>query len=141
VDGLIARSRGRNTGVLWVSAGTNTDSRATDPRTQYALGGFLSLSGLRADSLTGRHFAIARGIYYRQIGRAGPGFLDVPTYLGLSLELGNVWDRRRDISFGSARRDGSLFLGLDTLLGPVYLGAGFDDQGRNAFYLFLGRTF
>jgi hypothetical protein len=38
------------------------------------------------------------------------------------------------------RQHGSVFLGLDTLLGPVYLGTGFG-EGANAFYLFLGRTF
>ena len=80
-------------------------------------------------------------MYYRQIGRGGEGFLNVPAYAGLSYEIGNVWDNRNDISFGSARRQGSLFLGLDTLLGPVYLGTGFDDEGETAFYLFLGRTF
>jgi hypothetical protein len=30
---------------------------------------------------------------------------------------------------------------LDTFLGPVYLGAGYDQTGNSAFYLFLGRTF
>jgi len=34
-----------------------------------------------------------------------------------------------------------VFLGLDTLLGPVYLGTGFGEGGENTFYLFLGRTF
>ena len=39
------------------------------------------------------------------------------------------------------RKDASLFLGMDTLLGPAYLAAGYDDRGRSAFYLFLGRGF
>jgi hypothetical protein len=34
-----------------------------------------------------------------------------------------------------------VFLGLDTLLGPVYLASGFDEHGDQEFYLFLGRTF
>lgn len=139
-DWLLARSRGRNTGVFWVSAGTNLDA-SPQIRTQFPLGGFLNLSALSPDSISGRHFAIARGLYFRQIGRGGEGFLNVPTYLGMSLELGNVWDNRQDISLGSARRNASLFLGLDTLLGPVYLGSGFDYKGNTAFYLFLGRTF
>ena len=72
----------------------------------------------------------------------GPnGFLDVPAYVGISYEIGNVWNDRDDASFGSARKDASLYLGLDTLLGPVYLASGFDEQGEQAFYLFLGRTF
>jgi NTE family protein len=79
-------------------------------------------------------------MYYRQIGRGGEGFLNVPAYAGLSFEAGNVWDRRGDISFGSARKQGSVFFGFDTVFGPVYLGTGFGED-RIPFYLFLGRTF
>ncbi|MFM8517603.1 MAG: patatin, partial [Nevskiaceae bacterium] len=140
VDGLIARSRGRDTGVAWVSFGTSADSQPGSVRALFPLGGFLNLSGLAPDSISGRHFAIARLMYYRQIGRGGEGFLNVPAYAGLSLEAGNVWDRRSEISLGSARKQGSLFFGFDTLFGPVYLGTGFGED-RTAFYLFLGRTF
>ena len=140
VDWLLARSMGRNTGVMWFSAGSNLDENP-QIRNLFQLGGFLNLSALAPNSMTGRQYAIARGLYFRQIGRGGEGFLKVPTYLGASFELGNVWDNRRDISVGSARRNGSVFVGLDTLLGPVYLGTGFNSQGNTAFYLFLGRTF
>jgi NTE family protein len=140
-DWLGARSWGRHTTVLWTSFGTALDDEVGDVRTLFPLGGFFNLSGLRADSLTGRHFGIARFLYYKQIGRGGEGFLDVPAYLGLSLEAGNVWDDRHDASFSSARKNGSLYVGFDTLLGPVYLGAGYDESGQEAFYLFLGRTF
>jgi NTE family protein len=140
-DWLAARSFGRNTAVFWTSLGTTLDDETADVRTLFPLGGFLNLSGLKAASLTGPHFGIARLLLYRQIGRGGPGFLDVPAYLGISLEAGNVWNRRSEASFGSARKDASLFLGLDTLLGPIYLATGFDEDGPSALYLFLGRTF
>ncbi|MEA3182745.1 MAG: hypothetical protein QOI59_6268 [Gammaproteobacteria bacterium] len=113
----------------------------TDLRLLFPLGGFLNLSGLKANSIAGPHFAIARTLFYKQIGRGGPGYLDVPTYLGVSFETGNVWEHRGDASFGSLRHDASVFLGMDTLLGPVYVASGFDDRGQHAFYLFLGRTF
>jgi NTE family protein len=48
---------------------------------------------------------------------------------------------RRDMSFGDLRKNGSLFFGVDTPLGPVYLATGYDEGGDSAFYLFLGRTF
>ena len=38
------------------------------------------------------------------------------------------------------RKDGRLFFGVDTPLGPVYLAAGFDERGDKQFYLFLGRS-
>jgi NTE family protein len=140
-DQLYAHSWGRNTGILWTSAGTRLDSDVDVVRSFFSLGGFLNMSGITPETLVGPHFAIVRGIYYRQIGRGGQGFLNVPVYLGASIEKGNVWDSRRDISFSSARTNGSLFVGMDTLFGPVYFATGFDDGGGSAYYLFLGRTF
>jgi len=157
---LAAGSLGRYTAIFSTSAGTTIDAppgllltgeatgiggvpitTPTALRLLFPLGGFLDLSGLKANSIAGPHFAIARTLLYKQIGRGGPGYLDVPTYIGVSLEAGNVWDRRGQMSFGSLRHDASLFLGMDTLLGPVYVASGFDDKGQHAFYLFLGRTF
>ena len=138
---LIAKSYGRDTAVFWTSGGSNLSPAGESLRTLYSLGGFLSLSGLEPLSLTGPNYAIARLLFYRKIGSGGEGFLNVPAYLGVSFEAGNVWQERRDISFASAHKDASLFLGLDTFLGPVYLGVGFNDGGGVASYLFLGRTF
>jgi NTE family protein len=142
-DWLMARSFERNTVVLWASAGETVDGniKPTDLQDFYSLGGFLSLSGLAPLALTGPNYAIARAIYIRKIGRGGEGFLEFPAYIGMSFEVGNTWDRRSEISLGSARKDASLFLGFDTFLGPLYLGTGYDSSGNSALFLFLGRTF
>lgn len=141
LDVLVARSFGKHTLIGWVSGGTTLDEDDANVRDFYSLGGFFQLSGLRAGSVSGPHFGIARLIYYRQIGRPGPGFLNVAAYAGMSLEVGNAWQLRSDASFESARKDGSVFLGLDTFFGPLYLGAGVDDEHDTAYYLFLGRPF
>ncbi len=130
----------RDTLALSMSGGS-TLNRVTDLRMEFPLGGFLDLSGLRQYSLYGPHFGIGRLLFYRLIGRGGPGYFDVPVYLGMSLEAGNVWQNMSDARFDNLHEDASVFLGLDTFLGPVYLGSGFDDHGNQAFYLFLGRTF
>jgi NTE family protein len=142
-DWLMARSRGRNTVLLWTSAGSKLDGdyKPNALPEFYSLGGFFNLSGLAPNSLIGPHYAIARAIYFRKIGRGGEGFFEFPAYLGMSLELGNTWAQRGDIRFASARKDASLFLAFDTFLGPVYLGSGYDTAGNAAFYLVLGRTF
>jgi NTE family protein len=142
-DWLIAHSRGRNAILFWTSAGSivGGNFRPNALPEFYSLGGFFNLSGLAPSSLIGPNFAIARAIYFRKIGRGGEGFFEFPAYLGMSLEMGNTWQHRGDISFGSAHKDASLFLALDTFLGPVYLGSGYDERGTAAFYLFLGRTF
>jgi NTE family protein len=140
-DFRAARSWGRDTLVAWLSAGTLLDPEQADPRQYFPLGGFLNLSGLAPDTLSDPHYAVARLIYYRKVGSGGEGFLNVPLYAGLSAEAGNTWGQRGDIGFGSARKDFSVFFGLDTFLGPAFLAAGYDTRGRSAFYLFLGRSF
>ena len=142
-DWLMARSRGRNTLLIWTSAGTTLDGniKPTSLQDFYSLGGFFNLSGLATQSLIGPDYAIARAIYFRKIGRGGEGLFDFPAYIGMSFEAGNTWSRRGDINWGSAHKDVSLFLGFDTLLGPLYVGSGYDESGNSAFYLFLGRTF
>lgn len=136
---LIARSFDRHTFIFWTDAGTTVDALQT-PENSFSLGGFLNLSGLPPGFLAGPHYGIGRLMYYRRIGRGGEGVLDLPAYAGVSLEAGNTWLDRKDM-FGDLRMNGSLFFGLDTPLGPVYLATGYDEGGDKAFYLFLGRTF
>ncbi|HKU13346.1 MAG TPA: patatin-like phospholipase family protein [Steroidobacteraceae bacterium] len=136
---LVARSFDRHTLVFWTDMGTTVDALQT-PENSFSLGGFLNLSGLTPGFLAGPHYGIGRLIYYRRIGRGGEGVLDLPVYAGLSLEAGNTWVQRKDM-FSDPRVNGSLFIGLDTPLGPVYLATGYDEGGDKAFYLFLGRTF
>jgi len=138
---LIARSVDRHTFIFWTDIGTTVDNLAT-PENFFTLGGFFNLSGLPPNFLAAPHYGISRLIYYRKIGRGGSGgLLDLPAYAGVSLEAGNTWADRRDMGFGDLRKDASVFFGVDTPLGPLYLATGFDEGGDKAFYLFLGRTF
>lgn len=104
----------------------------------FPLGGFLRLSGLERGEISGPHAGLARIIYYRQIGETGGGLFDIPLYFGGSVEAGNVWQTRSDISLDSMLVNGSLFAGLDTYFGPLFLAAGFSEHGETSFYLFLG---
>ncbi|MBL8266143.1 patatin-like phospholipase family protein [Steroidobacter sp.] len=138
---LVARSFDRHTFIFWMNAGTTADAEFARPENFYSLGGFLNLSGLPPGYLAGPHYGIARLIYQRRVGRGGEGVLDLPAYAGVSFEAGNTWLDSRDASFGDLRKNASLFFGVDTPLGPVYLATGYDQEGEKAFYLFLGRTF
>lgn len=100
----------------------------------FRLGGFLRLSGLAAGEISGPHTALARAVYYRRLG----GTPVTPFYLGGSIETGNAWQDRADMSFDSLLLNGSLFAALDTFLGPLFLAAGFSDEGDSSFYLFFG---
>jgi len=105
-------------------------------------GGLFRLSGFQRDELSGRHTAVGRVLYYRQI-RSNPlrGLLEASLYVGGSLELGNAWQDSTDISFSNTLLAGSIFVGADTFIGPVYFAGGLAEGGNSALYLFVGRPF
>ena len=139
VSGEVARtwSRGKSSLQLGLGYATTLES---DGAIQdfFPLGGFLRLSGLERGELNGPHAALAKLVYYRRVGDTTGGILDAPIYVGVSAEAGNVWQNRSDISFDSMVFNGSVFTGIDTFIGPIYLAAGFAEQGRTNFYLFIG---
>jgi len=141
VDWRVAHSWAKNTLGLWLTAGSTVGGSTTTVRNYFPLGGFLNLSGVETNTLAGPQMAIGRLIYFRKIGNGGEGILDVPAYLGASFEMGNVWSQRSQVTFGSARKDGSVFFGADTYIGPAYLAAGYDQSGSVALYVFVGRAF
>lgn len=130
-------SRGKNSWQVGLGYATTVDSK-NSIQDYFSLGGFLRLSGLDRGEFSGPHAALAKLIYYRRVGESAGSLLDVPIYVGVSAEAGNVWQSRSDISFASAHINGSIFAGFDTLIGPVYLAAGFGEGGRANYYLFFG---
>jgi len=104
----------------------------------FPLGGFLRLSGLERGEISGPHAALARLVYYRRVGDTTGGVFETPIYLGISAEAGNVWQTRAEIGFDTMQMNGSIFAGLDSYFGPVYLAAGFAENGQTNFYLFIG---
>jgi NTE family protein len=114
-----------------------TVSGQTPTYALFSLGGFRDLSGLHADELTGQHVARLGASYYRRVGDLAL----FPAFVGFSAEVGNTWARRSDISGGSAIWGGSIWAGVDTPAGPVFLAYGSAEGGDDALYLFLGRLF
>jgi NTE family protein len=129
-------SRGKNNLQLGLSYATTleADSAVQD---FFPMGGFLRLSGLERGEIAGPHAALTKLVYYRRLGDTS-GILDTPMYLGASAEAGNVWRTRSEMDFDSMILNGSVFVGFDTFLGPVYLAAGFAERGQSNFYLFIG---
>jgi NTE family protein len=138
LEGLLvnAQTRGRHTLLGLFQAGYTRDDMAPVERL-YQTGGFLRMSGLATDQLSGQHYAVGVLTYYRRMGNVEL----FPTYLGGSVEIGNAWRKRDDISLDNTLVAGSLFVGASTPLGPLYLGYGRTDNGNGSFYLYLGNPF
>jgi NTE family protein len=130
-------SHGKNSWQIGALYSTTLESQGA-LQDLFRLGGFLRLSGLERGEISGPHAAMARLVYFRKVSESTGGIFDVPIYLGASAELGNTWQSRSDISASSALFNGGLFAGFDTVIGPVYLGAGFGQGGRSNYYLFFG---
>jgi NTE family protein len=62
-------------------------------------------------------------------------------YAGASVELGNIWQDSNDVSIDNSITAGSVFLGFDTPIGPLYLAYGRTDTSRDSFYIYLGPRF
>lgn len=123
-----------------VSLGTSLNATLDEDAPVYALfraGGFTRLSGLEFNQLSGQHFGLALAGYRYQFGQGG--FL--PSYIGGTLELGNVWDDLDDVTLSSALIHGSVYFGYRSPLGPLYLGTGLGQAGERTFFLQLGRVF
>ena len=94
------------------------------------LGGFTRLSGYGDRDLSGEHSALARAIYYRRFGDMSRLFA-LPAYIGASVEAGNVWDARDAVSIDSLIYAGSVFVGIDSPLGPIFFGYGQAEGGND----------
>jgi NTE family protein len=136
--GLWARSFGETTLFFAANADMKAGSRLRPYYDLATAGGFLNLSGLKNGELFGQYSGVARLVGYRRLARIN-SFLGTGIYAGGSLETGNVWQSTDDIRFSNLRVAGSIFLAADTILGPLYFGAGIADRGRHSFYLSLGR--
>lgn len=134
-----AFSRGRYHGVLGLSG--QTEFGEPDAFESLAtLGGLAQLSGYGERELVGRHSALARAVFFRRFGDMSR-LVSVPAYMGFSIESGNTWAEREDISADSMIIAGSAFVGVSTPLGPVFLGYGYAETGASSYYLNFGSLF
>ena len=136
VEGTVVDTFGRSTFELH-GAVKMSDENAQLAVDQYTLGGFQQLSGYRPDQLSGNAVLFGRLNWYMRLSQTpvfARGF-----FVGASLEAGNAWDDRSEMSLARLRGGGSLYLGADTGIGPMYLGLTYAPRGELGVALFIGR--
>jgi NTE family protein len=139
MNGFAALSKGENTWALIVSghSGLGTDVPFYD---YTSLGGLFNLSGYHFDAFQGSHGGMV-GLLWLRRWSPWSSRLVGPLYLGGSLEYGNTWTSSSAVSWEEGLLNSSLFIGLETMLGPLYLAYGESESNRNAWHLYLGRFF
>ncbi len=103
----------------------------------FNLGGFLQLSGLRTNQISGNFVAFSRAVYYHEIMQLP--VIGGAVFAGGSIEAGNVWNKRDSISSRDLYTAGSVFLAAHTWVGPFYFAYGRASGGQSTFYMYLGR--
>lgn len=99
----------------------------------FRAGGFLNLSGFQYNQLTGLNYGLASVVFMHQL----EGTRYFPIYLGASFERGNVWNENRGLRWGELINAYSTFVGIDTLLGPFFVGLGYNEESSAALYMRL----
>ena len=131
---------GKNTIVPRIVAALSLDDSDLPFYDRSSLGGFLQLSGIARRGLYDQNALLAELVYYREMTKL-PAALGGGLYLGLSAEAGNVYSDLDDVSAGNLKFGGSIFLGADTIIGPLYFGVGGAKGGEGAVYLQLSPIF
>jgi len=99
-------------------------------------GGLFTMSGYAPNELTGQHFGFGLLGYRYQL--ADNPLL--PAYIGGTLEFGNAADERDDI-VDDGLWNGSIYAGTPTILGPVYLGWGWNEEDSGVLFVRIGQVF
>lgn len=138
LSSLLARPIGKGSILLGLDYNTTIDDDAPI-QSLFRLGGLLRLSGFAENEIAGQHSGLVKAGYLRELGESG--LLPFGLYAGGSLELGNVWQNTSDIELSNTIAAGSIFLGADTPLGPIYVAYGRAEGGIDSVYIFVGKLF
>jgi NTE family protein len=127
-----AETWGRHTVVIGSRFGLTMEGTAPT-QNLFRGGGIFRLSGFEPDQLTGQNFGMALiGYRYRLVHT---GWL--PPYVGGTVEFGNAKENRDDV-FDQGIWNGSVYFGFDSPIGPLYIGYGFTENDRRAYFLRIG---
>jgi NTE family protein len=108
---------------------------------QFILGGRDSFAGYKVEELVGPHLGIA-ALEYRYRLHQLPSAVGGGIFAIARANVGNVWATAKEITEDfSVRYGGSLGVGVDTVMGPVFADFAMGDGGRQAIYLNIGYTF
>ncbi|WP_082016649.1 patatin-like phospholipase family protein [Cupriavidus sp. IDO] len=135
-DGSYAWSEGRHTLNFGFKAGSNIGGNPLPRYDLFQWGGFLQQSGYSTGQLIGANLEFVRAVYYYKLARQS---LLEGVYGGFSLEAGRMGAPLVPGSPTGVLKSGSLFVALDTPVGPLYLAYGRAAAGHYSFYLYLGK--
>lgn len=130
---------GANTLLLGTDYGVSLD-RISAERV-FVLGGMFDLSGYRPGGLTASDFVIGRIGIYRELESLGGAMAKLNLFGGGTFEVASLRSDLQAIDDNTGILAGSLFLGAETPILPVYLAAGMNNDNEASLYINIGRIF
>lgn len=100
------------------------------------LGGFQSMGAYQMGQLNGDRLVHGQFTYMYRLSDGG--ILRQPTFVGFVAEVGDAWISSRDYD---QKYSGTLFIGVDSKIGDIFLGAASGSSGNRNIFLQLGRRF
>lgn len=137
MQGRGAMSWGRHTLQLVLRGGGTIGNNPLPEYANFQLGGFLNMSGYAQGQLLGPRYVYARIGYLARIAEIP---LFEGAYAGAALEAVRM-PQLINASAGNTFDTGTLYFGVDTPIGVLYLGYGYADSRNTAVYLYLGKPF
>ncbi len=130
---LTAKTWGRHTLQLGGRFMTTYNGEAPI-QNYFRLGGIFTLPGYSENELAGQNAVLLKAGYLRAIRP----LLSVPTYLGATLQYGDVFQDNDDIELSDMQVAAAAYLGLQSVIGPLYIGYGLADSGEQRLYFTIG---
>lgn len=106
-------------------------------QSSFRLGGLFDLPGFVENELSGQNLYLLRTGYMRKLSN----LFSTSPYLGLTVQYGQVAQTEEELDLSDGIVAGSVWLGWDSFIGPLYVGYGQADTGNQSFYLILGSSF
>jgi NTE family protein len=135
-DATVFHSINRRNRIFFrTAAGTSFDAHPYF--NDFSLGGPFRMSAYLNDELRGAHYALAGAGYMRQLPRL-PSWVGGLAYFAVWVEGGSAFQSRSTVTW---RQDVAAGLIIDSLIGPVFVGASVGPGGHSRVYFSLGPFF
>jgi NTE family protein len=128
---------GRNTLLLRNSFVSTFGDRPLERSS--SLGGFANISGVLQSSITASNYNSGMVALFHRFSEVQNPFFDLAFFGGATYELSTISNADPRIRDYSLINSGSIFLGADTPLFPIYFGFGMASLGEHSFYISFGR--
>ena len=100
----------------------------------FRVGGLFSLPGYSENELATQNAVLFNAGYMR----AFKPLLSMPAYIGINMLYGDLFENNDDIDLSDMKLAGAVYLGMKSVVGPLYIGYGLAEGGSQRVYFNIG---